>query len=196
MDSLRPQYSGISQPTILINDSVDFLMGQESLRTRSLLYELFRLSCLCLDVPFPQLLAIKVWNINSEGPTSQLIDLVQPVQAYYANVARGVEVTTGDDSVLKLLALEPNFGNTALSDVYCPWLSVNFFDSAKIQKTLNPTGSCQQDLQSPVKFRETTPMDFPPTVHFPRGKKRGRYQSTSRDRSSSTDSLQAGTSKS
>ena len=196
VDSLRQQYPGISQPSLLIADTVDFLMGQESLQTRPLLHKLFRLSCLCLDVPFPQLPGIKFWNVDSEDPTSQLIDLVQPVQSYYANVARGVEVTTSDDSVSKFLALEPNFGNTAISDVYCPWLSVDFFDSAKIHKSLDPTGSCPRDLQSPIKIRETAPIDSPKTIYFPRGKKRGRYESSSRNRSSSNETLQAGTSKS
>ena len=196
VDSLRQQNSGMSQPTFFITDTVDFLMGQESLQTRPLLYKFFRLSCLCLDVPFPQLPAVKFWNIISDDPTSQLIDLIQPVQSYYANVARGVEVTTSEVSVLKFLALEPSFGNTALSDVYCPWLSVNFFDRAEIHKCLDSTGSCQRDLQSPVKLREAVPLDSPKTVFFPRGKKRGRYQTSSRDRSSSTDSLRAGTSNS
>ena len=171
-------------------------MGQEALQTRLLLHKLFRLSCLCLDVPFSQLPGIKVWNINSEDPTSPLIDLVQPVQSYYANVARGVEVTACDDSVSKFLALELNFGNTAFSDIHCPWFCVDFCDSAKIHKSLDPTGLCQQFLQSPTKIRETAPVDSPKTVYFPRGKKRGRYQSSSRDRSSSDESLQAGTSKS
>ena len=134
MDSLRQQYPGISQPSLLIADTVDFLVGQESLQTRPLLHKLFKLSCLRLDVPFPQLPGVKFWNVDSEDPTSQLIDLVQPVQSYYANVSRGVEVTTSDDSVSKFLASEPNFGSTVLSDVYCPWLSVDFLTAPRFTR--------------------------------------------------------------
>ena len=177
-DSLRQQYPGISQPSLLIADTVDFLMGQESLQTRPLLHKLFRLRCLCLDVPFLQLPGIKLWNVDSEDPTSRLVDLVQPVQSYYANVARGVEVTTSDDCFevpcTLVQALSGNFGNIALSDVYCPWLSVDFFDCAKIHKSLDPTGSCPRDLRSPIKIRETAPIDSPKTIYFQRGKKRGR----------------------
>ena len=196
VDSLRQQYSGMSQPTFFIADTVDFLMKQESLRTRPLLYKLFRLSCLCLDVPFPQLPAVKFWNVNSDDPTSQLTDLVRPVQSYFANVAQGVEVMTREEPVSKFLALEPSFGNSALSDVYCPWLSVNFFDRADILKKLDPTGSCHRDLQAQSESRDIAPMESPKSIHYARGKKRGRYQTSSRDRSSSTGSLQAGTSKS
>ena len=153
MDSVRQQYPGISQPSLLIADTVDFLMGQESLQTRPLLHKHFRLSCLCLDVPFPQLPGVKFWNVDSEDPTSQLIDLVQPVQSYYANVARGVEVTTSDDSVSKFLALEPNFGSTALSDVYFPWLSVDFFDSAKIHKSLIQPVHAHKTSSPQLKFK-------------------------------------------
>ena len=118
------------------------------------------------------------------------------MQSCFANVSRGFEVTTSEDSVLKFLALEPNFGITALSDVNLPWLSVNFFQSAEILKNLDPTGSCQRDLQSRSKMRGTVPMESPKTIHFLRGRKRGRYQTSSRDRPSFSDSLEAGTSKS
>ena len=147
-------------------------------------------------MPFPQLPAVEFWNIDLDDPTSQLIDLIQPVQSFYTNAARGVEVTTSEEFVLKFLPLESSFGNTALSDVYCPWLGVNFFERAEIHKCLNPTDSCQRYLQSPIKLRETVIMDSPNTLYFPRGKKRGRYHTSSRDRSFSTDSLQAGTSNS
>ena len=143
VDSMRQQYSGMSQPTLFIADTVDFLMKQESLQTRPLLYKLFRLSCLCLDVLFLQLPAVKFWNVNSDDPTSQLTDLVRPVQSYSANVAQGVEVMTREEPVSKFLALEP----------------VNFFDRADILKKLDPTGSCQRDPQSQPAPRDTVPME-------------------------------------
>ena len=196
MDSLRQRYSGMSQPTLFIPDTVDFLMKQESLQTRPLLYKVFRLSCLCLDVPFTQLPAVKFWNINSDDPTSQLTDLIRPVQSYFANVSKSVEIMTSEESISKFLALEPTFRSTAVSDIYCPWLSVNFFDRAEVLKNLDPTGSCRKDLQSQTESQETVPMESPKSIHYDRAKKRGRYQTSSRERSSSAGSLQAGTSNS
>ena len=153
VDDLRQRYTSMNQPTFFIFDTIDFLLGQETLQSRPLLYKFFRLSCLCIDEPFAQLPMIKFWGFNSDDPTCQLIDLIQPVQSYFTNVARGVEVMTREESVTKLLTLEPNFGSTALKDVYCPWVSVDFFGKAKIFEELDPTKSCQRDAQSSSKAR-------------------------------------------
>ena len=137
---------------------------------------------------------IKFWGFNSDDPTCQLIDLIQPVQSYFTNVARGVEVMTREESVTKFLALEPTFGSTALSDVYCPLLSVDFFGKARIFEGLDPTKSCQRDAQSSSKTRRVESIEPPTTIYSPRGKKRARKSVSSRERSSSRETLHACTS--
>ena len=194
VDDLRQRYTSMSQPTFFIFDTIDFLSGQETLQSRPLLYKLFRLSCLCIDVPFAELPMIKFWGFNSDDPTCQLIDLIQPVQSYFTNVARGEEVMTREESVTKFLALEPTFGSTALSDVYCPWLSVDFFGRAKIFEGLDPTKSCPRAAQSSSKTQRVESIEPPTTIYFPRGKKRTRKSVSSRDRSSSGETLHACTS--
>ena len=77
---------------------------------------------------------------------------------------------TREESVTKFLTLEPTFGSTALSDVYCPWLSVDFFGKAKIFEGLDPTKSCQRDVQSSSKSRRVESIEPPTTIYFPRGK--------------------------
>ena len=91
---------------------------------------------------------------------------------------------TRKESVSKFFALEPTFGTTALSDVYCPWLSVDFFGNARILEGLDPTKSCQPDAGSPSKSRRLEPIEPPKTIYLPRGKKRTRKSISSRDRSS------------
>ena len=180
----------MNQPTFFIPDSIDFLLEQETLQSRPLLYKLFRLSCLCIGEPFAELPVIKIWGFNSDDPTSQLIDLIQPVQSYFTNVARGVKVMTREESVSKFLELEPTFGTTALSDVYCPWLSVDFFGRARILEELDPAKSCR----SPGKSREVETIKPPKTIYFPRGEKRTRKSTSSHDGSPSGDTLHACTS--
>ena len=184
----------MNQLTFFIPDSIDLLLGQEILQSRPLLYKLLRLSCLCIDEPFVELPVIKFWGFNSDDPTSQLIDLFQPVQSYFTNVARGVEVMTREESVSKFLSLEPTFGTTALSDNCCPWLSVDFSGRARILEGLDPAKSCQRDAGSPSKSRGVESIEPHKTIYFPRGKKRTCKNTSSLDRSSSGDTLHACTS--
>ena len=101
---------------------------------------------------------------------------------------------TREESVSKFLELEPTFGTTALSDVYCPWLSVDFFGRARSLEGLDPAKSCQRDARSPGKSREVATIEPPKTIYFPREKKRTRKSTSSHDGSSSGDTLHACTS--
>ena len=71
---------------------------------------------------------------------------------------------TREESVSKFLALEPTFGTTALSDVYCPWLSVDFFGRARNFEGLDPAKSCQRDAGSPSKSRGVESIEPPKTI--------------------------------
>ena len=69
VDALRQRYTGMSQPTFFIPDTIGFVVGQETLQSRRLLYKLFRLSC-CIDEPFPELPVVKFWSFNTNDSTS------------------------------------------------------------------------------------------------------------------------------
>ena len=78
--------------------------------------------------------------------------MILPVQSYFRNVYRGVETVTSEQSISKFLLLEPDFGTQGLSDVYCPWLSVDSFGRTKLLEQLDSKGSFQPappvDLES------------------------------------------------
>ena len=120
--------------------------------SRPLLYKMFRLACLCLDEPFESLPVVTFGSVNTEDPTCSQVDVILPVQSYFRNVPRGVETVTSEQSIAKFLLLEPDFGTQGLSDVYCPWLSVDYFGRTKLLEQLDPKGSFQPapplDLES------------------------------------------------
>ena len=136
VDDLRRTYSDLAQPTLLIPDTVKFLVELPILHSRPLLYKLFRLACLCLDEPFPVLPSVKFGSVDSDNPTSSHIDVILPVQSYFANVPHSIEGVTTDQSVADFLRLEPDFIDGGMSDTYCPWDSVDFFGRSKILEQL------------------------------------------------------------
>ena len=150
IDEMRNSYPDLTQPTLLVKDTVKFLGEQSALKSRPLLSKVFRFSCLCLDEPFETLPAIKFGSVNSDDPTSSHIDAVLPVQSYFHNVLFGVEAVTTDQSVSSFLWLEPTFGNSGLSDIYCPWQSVDFFGREEIIEQLDPGKTNRQNREDDV----------------------------------------------
>ena len=136
VDDLRRTYSDLAQPTLLIPDTVKFLVELPILHSRPLLFKLFRLACLCLDEPFPVLPSVKFGSVDSDDPTSSHIDVILPVQSYFANVPHSIEAVTTDQSVSDFHRLEPDFIDGGMSDTYCPWDSVDFFGRSKILEQL------------------------------------------------------------
>ena len=149
---MRQTFPDLIQPTLFVKDTVDFLVAQVSLTSRPLLYKLFRLACLCLDESFESLPVVTFGSVNTEDPTCSQVDVILPVQSYFRNVPRGVETVTSEQSISKFLLLEPDFRTQGLSDVYCPWLSVDYFGRTKLLEQLDPKGSFQPapplDLES------------------------------------------------
>ena len=159
VDVMRQTFPDLIQPTLFVKDTVDFLVAQVSLTSRPLLYKLFRLACLCLDEPFESLPVVTFGSVNTEDPTCSQVDVILPVQSYFRNVPRGVETVTSEQSISKFLLLEPDFGTQGLSDVYCPWLSVdyfgrtNFWSSWTIKVHFNPRHQWILSLNQPVAVR-------------------------------------------
>ena len=141
IDILRQVHPGIQQPKLLIADAVDFLSGQEDLKSRPHLRRLFRLSCLCLDEPRLSFSPVKFGSHRTDDSLSPMFNVIAPIQSYLGYATQGLDVLTSDDSVKRFLALEQSFGNSGLTDVYSPWDSVDHFDRIKIRETLDPTGT-------------------------------------------------------
>ena len=156
LEDLKRNYPDLVQPTVFISDSVTFLMELPSLRCRPLLFKLFRLACLCLNEPFQILPAVKFGSVDSEDPTSRLVDVILPVESYFRNIPHGVEAMTSDQSIAAFLQLKPNFDGSGLSDVYCPWESVDYFRRAKFLEQLDPNSTCRRVQESDAVVGSST----------------------------------------
>ena len=132
VDELRVKFSEFDQPTLLIPDTITFIMGQTSIQTRPLLLRCFKLACLCLDEPFRSLPAVKFGSVNTDNYASKLIDVILPVQSFFSSVPGSVEAVTSESSISEFLELESTFGWGALSDTYDPWLGMDQFGRADI----------------------------------------------------------------
>ena len=141
VDELRRIYPDMAQPTLLITDTIGFLVELPCLRTCRLLYSLFTLSCLCLDEPFQTLPVVKFNSIRTHEPSSRLADIILPVQSYFKNVSLGIATLSSDVSVAKFLSLEATLGDGALRDSYDPWSEIDLFGRAKILAQLDPNES-------------------------------------------------------
>ena len=62
---------------------------------------------------------------------------------------------TNDKSIAAFLQLEPNFGGRGLSDLYCPWESVDFCGRAKFLEQLDPSKTCCQVQENAVAGTST-----------------------------------------
>ena len=71
----------------------------------------------------------------------------------------------------KFLGLEPTFDSLGLNDVYCPWLSMDFFGRAEIVDALAPSGSCRRDSPSKSAPKLIGVVKSPRTIPAPRRKK-------------------------
>ena len=138
VDELRVKFSEFDQPTLLIPDTITFIMGQTSIQTRPLLLRCFKLACLCLDEPFRSLPTVKFGSVNTDNYASKLIDVILPVQSYFSSVPGSVEAVTSESSISEFLELESTFGRGALSYTYDPWLGMDQFGRADILSKLDP----------------------------------------------------------
>ena len=138
IDEMRLKFAEFDQPTLLVPDTIDFLMEQTTLATRPLLLQSFKLACLCLDEQFRPLPPVKFSSINTEDPTSKLVDVILPVQSFFKHVVNSIESATSDASISEFLELESSFGRSALSDSYNPWTGMDNFGRTTILSKLDP----------------------------------------------------------
>ena len=99
IDELRRSHLDVQQPKLIIVDAVDSITRQDALKTRRYLTRIFRLSYLCLDEPRFSFPAVKFGSVNTDDPTSPMFDVVAPIQSYFGEVARGLDIVTTDESI-------------------------------------------------------------------------------------------------
>ena len=99
VDELRRLHPDMQQPKLLIADAVDFISGQEALKTRRHLNRIFRLSCLCLDKPRFSFSGVRFGSVKTDDPTCSMFDVVAPIQSFLGHGLRGMEIVTSDSSI-------------------------------------------------------------------------------------------------
>ena len=137
IDELRRGHSEDQQPKLLINDAIEFISRQDSLKTRRHLTRIFRLSCLCLDEPRFSFPAVRFGSVRTDEPVCTMFDVVAPIQSYYGNVSRGLDSLVSESSIERLLSLELTFGTTGLSDTYSPWETIDYFGRDRIRDAMH-----------------------------------------------------------
>ena len=103
VDELRRLHPDTQQPKLLIADAVDFISGQEALKTRRHLNRIFSLSCICLDelrFSFP---GVKFGSVKTDEPTCSMFDVVAPIQSFLDHGLRGIDILTSDSSIAGFL---------------------------------------------------------------------------------------------
>ena len=124
---LRSSYPDRARTVGTVSNTVKFLSGLSSLQTRPLLLRIFKLSCLCLTSESPELPEVKFGPINTGNARSRLIEVIQPVQSYIANVPEPAKCAIMPAAIAKLTFLSSTLGAEILSKTYSPWCSVDFF---------------------------------------------------------------------
>ena len=132
LDDLRRNFSFLVQPNLFIPDTNYFLVDSPASHSCPLLHEVFLQVYLCLDESFHSLPAVKFGSVDSDNPTSSLLDVILPVQSYFYNISHRVEAVTTEQSVAEFLQLDTNFGGSVMSDMYFPWGSVDVFGRNKV----------------------------------------------------------------
>ena len=73
-----------------------------------------------------------------------MFDVYPSIQSYLNSVPRGLDVLTSDFSISRFVALGQSFGNAGISDVYCPWDTIDHFRRFPIREALDVCGTEQQ----------------------------------------------------
>ena len=111
VDELRRLHPELQQPKLLIADAVDFISGQEALKTRRHLNRIFRLSCLCLDEPRFSFPGVRFGSVRTDEPT----------RFFHS----------------QFLSIERSFGSTGLESTYSPWDYIDHFGRQQIREGFN-----------------------------------------------------------
>ena len=106
LDAIRLTHVGIHQPKLLIADTIDFVSGQESLKSRMHLQRIFRLSCFCFDEPRLYFSPVKFGSHHTDDPLSPVFDVIASIQSYLSYVTHGLDVFRSDSSFSRFLLLE------------------------------------------------------------------------------------------
>ena len=99
LDELRKELPELDQPRVIITDAITYISEHEPLQTRPHLTRIFRLSCLCLDEDYTNMPTVKFGSVRKDDPKSKFIDTIFPVQSFFKNVGRSIDILTTASSI-------------------------------------------------------------------------------------------------
>ena len=136
------------------------------------LTRLFRLMCLCLDESHDSLPSVKFGSVQTVDPKSPTFDSAVPIQSYLRNVFLGLDASTSDIYVSKVLALEGVFESTCSSELFRSWQSVNHSRRAQIMQALEPSSASLRTVQTRAAFETLSTSGSPKPSWIPKPKRR------------------------
>ena len=155
LDELRKELPELDQHRVIITDAVIYISTHEALQSRLHLARIFRLSCLCLDEDYTSMPTVKFGSVRTDDPKSKLIDTILPVQSFFMNVGRSIDILSTASSITEFLAFEPTFGGSAFSDTYGPWDGLDYFNRSSILSVLKPKRGTQKSDTRRLQFKDT-----------------------------------------
>ena len=134
VDYFRKTYPSIESSPGIIADILDFLIPIPAFRSRTRLFHLFRLCCLCITEEHQALPAIKSQDVDTSSSRCRLSAVVLPAQSYLTNCPGAVSVCTTEAALTNYKELEGQFSSGQLTGD--PWAHVDVFGHANVLKTL------------------------------------------------------------
>ena len=134
VDHFRKIYSGIKDAPATIPDVLELLTPLPALQSRTNLFHLYRLCCLCITESHQDLPAIKFQDVDTSGDHCRLSSVVLPAQSYLAYCPGAIAVCTSESALAKYKELDLQFTSGQLSGD--PWSHVDVFGRASLLKTL------------------------------------------------------------
>ena len=115
------------------NSIADFLIPMPLFRSRSRLFDLFRLCCLCIT--HQELPAIKIHDVDTSSPSCRHSALILPAQSYLSNCPDAIAICTTETTLAQYRELEGQFSSRHFAGD--PWVHADMFGRAEILKNLS-----------------------------------------------------------
>ena len=127
IEDVRKDCPGLVADPKMAFNLVELYMTFPSLRNRSHLLHVFRLSCLCLTSVSPDLPDVVYGSVDSSKGTCPLSEAFFPTQSYLSVVSGSSAICSSPSAIASFLTFEEQFGDAGFPDSFDPWTSVDFF---------------------------------------------------------------------
>ena len=111
VDYFRETYPSITFSPGTVADILDFLIPIPAFRSRTRLFHLIRLCCLCIIEEHQALPAIKFQDVDTSSSRCRLSAVVLPAQSYLTNCPGAVAVCTTEAALTNYKELEGQFSS-------------------------------------------------------------------------------------